>query len=943
MAWIGIITNNGNDLLTRWVEGKQLTITRAAAGQGRVDPAAMLAQADLVNEKQAASIISNTPVDKGQRLKLQVTPQSEAGYSLNQFGVWARLEDEDEKMIALFQTDTDIGVEIPSKADMPDFVYTFYGLLAFSNQGSLTVNIDAAAVVTAETLGQAVAAAVGEHEADEGAHAALFAKKADLSESGKMDVDQLPVGTAGGVAGLDDNGKVPVKQLPVGSPHGLAELDESGHVPSAQLPSYVDDVVEGYYHEGAFYTDLGHQSQITPESGKIYVDVESNITYRWSGTVYVAIGSDLALGETSSTAYRGDRGKTAYDHSQVKTGNPHGTKAHDIEYTDNKELGATNLQAAMDAAAQKAIDAQTSADAALEAITKIAHTIDAVPTQNGTLTYTGSPQSPSWNGYNPETMTLGGTTTGTDAGTYQATFTPKEGYTWGDNTNEAKTVQWTIGKATIAAVPTQSGSLTYTGQAQSPAWTGYDSDKLTLGGDTGGTDAGSYEASFTPKANYQWQDGTATAKTAAWTIGRATIATVPSQSGSLTYTGSAQTPSWSNYNTAQLTIGGDTSGTNAGSYTATFTPTSNYQWDNGSTAAKNASWSIGKAAGSLTLNPTSMTLTNATKTGSITVTRAGDGAITAQSNATGVATVSVSGNTVTVTGVAYGTATITVKVAAGTNHNAPADKTCTVKVNVFSTTLNSNTWAAIKAASDAGNAASVWSVGDTKNIKINGTVGVFTFSNLSIDAFIVGFNHNSAKEGANRIHFALGKIGGHLVALCDSSYSNEQTTTGYFNMNTSRTNSGGWNSSNMRRDILGNKGSPSSPPANSLLAALPSDLRAVMKSVTKYTDNNGNGSNSSGNVTATTDWLWLFAEFEVQGSRSYANQYEQNSQQQYDYWKSGNPKVAYKHSSTGTAVWWWRRSPSYDSGENFCDTHTDGSYNITIASWSAGVVAGFAA
>ena len=65
-----------------------------------------------------------------------------------------------------------------------------------------------------------------------------------------------------------------------------------------------------------------------------------------------------------------------------------------------------------------------------------------------------------------------------------------------------------------------------------------------------------------------------------------------------------------------------------------------------------------------------------------------------------MATVSVSGNTVTVTGVAYGTATITVKVAAGTNHNAPADKTCTVKVNVFSTTLNSNTWAAIKAASE---------------------------------------------------------------------------------------------------------------------------------------------------------------------------------------------------------------------------------------------------
>lgn len=183
-------------------------------------------------------------------------------------------------------------------------------------------------------------------------------------------------------AGESAGGAIPAEQK--GAPGGLAELDESGHVPSAQLPSYVDDVVEGYYHEGAFYTDLGHQEQITPEAGKIYVDVETNITYRWSGTVYVAIGSDLALGETSSTAYRGDRGKAAYDHSQITNGNPHGTKASDIGYTDNKELGATNLQGAMDAAAQKAIDAQASADAALEAITKIAHTIDAVPSQNGT-------------------------------------------------------------------------------------------------------------------------------------------------------------------------------------------------------------------------------------------------------------------------------------------------------------------------------------------------------------------------------------------------------------------------------------------------------------------------------------------------------------------------------------------------------------------------------
>ena len=81
----------------------------------------------------------------------------------------------------------------------------------------------------------------------------------------------------------------------------------------------------------------------------------------------------------------------------------------------------------------------------------------------------------------------------------------------------------------------------------------------------------------------------------------------------------------------------------------------------------------------------------------------------------------------------------------------------------------------------------------------------------------------------------------------------------------------------------------------------------------------------------------------MQGGRSYANQYEQNSQEQYDYWKSGNSKVAYKHSSTDTAVWWWRRSPYYNDNGTFCNTATDGSNHIDYASWSAGVVAGFAA
>ena len=216
-------------------------------------------------------------------------------------------------------------------------------------------------------------------------------------------------------------------------------------------------------------------------------------------------------------------------------------------------------------------------------------------------------------------------------------------------------------------------------------------------------------------------------------------------------------------------------------------------------------------------------------------------------------------------------------------------------------------------------------------------MGNFTFSNISVQAFVLGFNHNSAKEGAHRIHFMIGKISGKDIALCDSQYNAEQTSAGYFHMNTSRTNSGGWNASAMRKTVLGSDRSPTSPLSGSLMAALPSDLRAVMKSVTKYTDNTGNSSNTAGAVTATTDYLPLAAEFEIFGTRNYANQYEKNSQLQYDYFKTGNSRVAYKHTATSTAVWWWSRSAIYSSSNRFCDVATAGSNINYNASWSAGV------
>lgn len=495
---------------------------------------------------------------------------------------------------------------------------------------------------------------------------------------------------------------------------------------------------------------------------------------------------------------------------------------------------------------------------------------------------------------------------------------------------------------TINAVPTQNGTLTYTGQAQSPSWNSFDTNALTISGTTTGTNAGTYTAIFTPKENYQWSDGTTTAKEVTWTIGRASMA-IPAQSGTLTYNGSAQSPTWSNYDSAKMTLGGTTSGTTAGSYNATFTPGSNYKWSDNTTAAKTVSWTIGKATGTLTLSKTSLTLSAAALTGTFTVTRLGDGAITVTSSDTSVATVSVSGTTVTVTAKAKGEVTITVKVAAGTNYTAPANKTCSVTVTLPTSTLTDNSWATIREVSSADQGANYWAVGDMKGIVINGKVGNTTFSNLAINVFILGFNHNSAKEGNHRIHFQIGKIGTTPVALCDSQYNSTTSSSGYFNWNTSNSNSGGWNGCTKRKTLYGNSGTPTSPVSNSLMAALPSDLRAVMQSVTKYTDNTGGGSgNVASQVTATTDYLFDLAEFEVFGTRYVANSYEQNSQLQYDYYKAGNSKIANNHSAVDTAVWWGLRSPRCNYPDTFVIVWTDGGYDTGNAYASGGLRPGFA-
>ena len=393
-----------------------------------------------------------------------------------------------------------------------------------------------------------------------------------------------------------------------------------------------------------------------------------------------------------------------------------------------------------------------------------------------------------------------------------------------------------------------------------------------------------------------------------------------------------------------------TSGTNAGSYTASFTPKTDYRWSDGTTTAKSVTWSIGKATGTLTVSKTSITLNLSTLTDTFTIGGNYDGTLSVTSNKTSVATVSRSGTTATVSHVnqTNGEATITVSCTAGTNYTAPTSKTVTVKAEFILATLNDNSWAAIHSVSGTG--ASYWAVGDRKAVAVSGTVGTQSVSGTYY-VYIIGFNHNGA-TGIDFGTFKTALSGGTDICLIDAGYGNNYTNgTKYFNMNhSSNTNSGGWKGCDLRYDVLGSTNTndgdatattATNPVANTLMAALPSDLRAVMKPMTIYTDNTGGGSNTASNVTASVDYLPLLAEYEIFGTRSYANSSEQNHQAQYAYYSAGNSKVKYRHSATSSTAWWWERSPSCDYSSTFCRVNTNGTANDYSARNSNGVAPAF--
>lgn len=259
-----------------------------------------------------------------------------------------------------------------------------------------------------------------------------------------------------------------------------------------------------------------------------------------------------------------------------------------------------------------------------------------------------------------------------------------------------------------------------------------------------------------------------------------------------------------------------------------------------------------------------------------------------------------------------------------------------LEVEYIKDVFGQNSWKTISYVSSNGDASNYWECGDTKTIILNGTANTLTLNNFSIDAFIIGINHNSSREGNNLIHIQLGKVNGALVSLCDN-YNDSSTHDGTgFCMNSSETNSGGWSSSAMRNTILGNSAAPDNPAQLSIMSILPEDLRSVMKQCTKYTNNTGGNSDSSSYITTTTDYLSLIAEYEILGSRTQASSYEKNYQSRYEYYSSGNSRIFHRHDITSSSIYSWERSPVANYSGYFCAVGKSGTASASYADASMG-------
>ena len=260
-------------------------------------------------------------------------------------------------------------------------------------------------------------------------------------------------------------------------------------------------------------------------------------------------------------------------------------------------------------------------------------------------------------------------------------------------------------------------------------------------------------------------------------------------------------------------------------------------------------------------------------------------------------------------------------------------------------TLDEASWSYISKQSLAGNAKNIWSVGDCKAVKLSGTA-----SKLSLDTtlyvYILDFDHDQssadgAKDGITFGTFKTAATDGIDVCLVSGDSDNSD-----FIMYPDSTNAGGWKNSDMRYNTLGSTNTQNgdatnttatSPKANTLLSCFPAELRKVMRPMYIYSDNTGGGSDIASYVTGTLDYLPLLAEYEIHGSRHFANSAESTKQTQYAYFKNGNSKIKKRHDNLNSSGPWLCRSTYATHSGAFCCVATTGIATMSGVNISSGV------
>lgn len=230
-----------------------------------------------------------------------------------------------------------------------------------------------------------------------------------------------------------------------------------------------------------------------------------------------------------------------------------------------------------------------------------------------------------------------------------------------------------------------------------------------------------------------------------------------------------------------------------------------------------------------------------------------------------------------------------------------------------SSTLNKVSWNKIKEITQAGQAANYWNVGDTKDITINGSVGEQTISG-TYRCVLIGINHNSSREGNNKLHFQIGKStnGVDIAFINSNNYGQTSSNNNYYiHYNTQKVD-GGWRDSNLRNNIL-----------PQFKNALETNLQNVIVQTTKWTS--VDGTNNSSAMASTNDYLFLPSEYEFWGNCPYANPNESTYCQRYAYYANGASTIRYAHNNTTSSVYWWGRSPHVLPANSFCSFKANGS------------------